>query len=124
MINRRKYPRFELKLDAKYEILSSMEALEHCSIMNMSAEGVCFESETKIGAGSRVKLEVDLGDKMLPVFLFGEIMWSQELKSKDPKKKRFINGVRLMQVPKSDEARFLKYYCDRMVEKLSGYLKM
>ena len=123
MIDRRKYPRFTLKLDAKYEILNSEEALKYCSIRNVSAEGVCFESEEKIGAGSHVKLEVDLGDKMPPVFLFGEIMWSQKVKSKDPKGKA-LNGVRLMQVPKSDEARFLKYYCDRMVEKLSGYLKM
>ena len=123
MIDRRKYPRFTLKLDAKYEILNSEEELKYCSVRNVSAEGVCFESEEKIGTGSHVKLEVNLGDKMPPVFLFGEIMWSQEVKSKDPKSK-VVNGVRLMQVPKSDEARFLKYYCDRMVEKLSGYLKM
>jgi len=123
MIDRRKYPRFTLKLDAKYEILSLKEALKCCSITNVSAEGVCFEAEEKIGTGSNVKLEVDLGDKKSPVFLFGEIMWSQELRSKGPKKK-VLNGVRLMQVPKTDEARVLKYYCDRMVEKLSGYLKM
>ena len=119
-MDKRRYPRFELKVDAKYNILSSEETLKGGMTRNMSAEGICFESEERITPGSHVNLEVNLGDKMEPVSLLGEVRWSQEL----VKQKKFINGVKLIEVPKTDEARFLKYYCDRMVEKLSGYLKM
>ena len=63
-----------------------------------------------MGSGSHVELEVDLRDKMPPVSLFGEIRWSQELKASGPKKKKFLNGVKLVNIAQSDEGRFLRYY--------------
>ena len=124
MINRRKYPRFELKVEAKYKILRAEEAFKSARTRNVSAEGLCFESEDRIGIGRHVELEVDLKDKMSPVLLFGEVRWTEEFKDPKSKKKKFMNGIKLIDVPQSDEGRFLKYYCDRMVEKLSGYLEM
>ena len=123
-MEKRKYPRFELKMSAEYSTLSAEEALSQGRTVNISAEGLCFESNEKITIGSRVKLKVDLKDKMPPIVLFGEIRWFQELKGPDLKNKRYINGIKLIDIHKTDEGRFLKYYCDKMVEKLSGYLKM
>jgi hypothetical protein len=124
MIERRKYPRFELKLDAKYKIMNSEEILKYGRTRNVSAEGLCFESDEILRPGVLVELEVDLKDKLPPVYLIGEIRWSQESRESGPKQKKFVNGVKLIDMPKSDEGRFLKYYCDRMVEKLSGYLNI
>ena len=120
MIERRKYPRFELKLDAKYKVMTDEEVYKLGKTRNISAEGICFESDEKLDKRVHVNLEVDLGDSSSPVSIIGEIRWSKEMKDA---KKRYVNGVKLINVPESDEARFLKYYCDRMVEKLSGYLK-
>ena len=121
MLERRKYPRFELKVNAKYKVMSDEEVFNLGMTKNVSAEGICFESNERLDKGTHVKLEVDLGDKMRPVSLVGEIRWFKEIKAPE---KRYVNGVKLLDMPKSDEGRFLKYYCDRMVEKLSGYLKM
>lgn len=123
-MERRKYPRFELKVIAEYRVLTLEEALRVTRTRNISAEGLCFESDEKISAGTRVELKVDLGDKMPPVSLFGEVKWSQETREPGLRQKKFLNGVRLIDMPESDEGRFLKYYCDRMVEKLGNYLKM
>lgn len=124
MNERRKYPRFELKLNAKYIIMNSRDVYKAGRTKDVSAEGICFESEKPFNKGEYVNLEVDLGDRMSPVSLVGEIRWSQEIKSPESRGKRFINGVKLIDIPKSDEGRFLRYYCDRMVEKLADYLKM
>lgn len=124
MAERRIYPRFELKVDAKYRVLSSKKVFKFGETRNISADGICFEADRKLETGSQISLEVKLGDNQTPIFLIGEVKWSQELKTKDPEEKRFINGVKLIDIPKSDEGRFLKYYCDRMVEKLAAYLKM
>ena len=121
MLERRKYPRFELKVNAKYKLMSDEEVFKLATTKNISAEGLCFESQEKLNKGSHVNLEVDLGDKMPPVSLIGEIRWVKEIKTPE---KSYVNGLKLIDIPKSDEGRFLKYYCDRMVEKLSGYLKM
>ena len=124
MAERRKYPRFELKMNAKYKLKEQKGAFEAGKTRNISAEGLCFESDKKLDIGTCVNLEVDLEDGEKIISLFGEIRWSSAIKSPDSKKTRYLNGVKLIDIPKSDEGRFLKYYCDRMVEKLSGYLKM
>ena len=123
MIERRKYPRFQLIVDANYKTINA-NLFKQGKTRNISAEGLCFESKEKFDIGTQVSLEVDLGDNMSPVNLVGEIRWSQEAKGRYPEKKRFVNGVRLIDIAKSDENRFLKYYCTKMVEKLSGYLNM
>ena len=120
MIERRKYPRFELKLEAKYKVMSDEEIHKLGRTRNISAEGICFESEEKLDEGVHVELKVDLGDNRPPVSIIGEIRWFKEMKDA---KKKYISGLKLIDIPKSDEGRFLKYYCDRMVEKLSDYLK-
>lgn len=124
MIERRKYPRFKLKVDAKYRIIDSEEAWKHAGTRNISAEGLCFEAGEKLNAGTHVELEVDLKDDGPAVCIIGEIRWSSELKRPEGEEKAFLNGVHLINIPVSDESRFLKYYCDKMVQKLSAYLKI
>jgi len=124
VIEKRKYPRFELKVNAKYRVISCDEAWRHASTRNISAEGLCFEAGEKLNTGTHVELEVDLEDNELSARLVGEIKWSSEIKGPKGKEKIFLNGMNLINIPASDESRFLKYYCDKMVQKLSGYLKI
>ena len=118
---RRKYPRFEINLDAKYKILDYEQVFQFTRTRNISAEGVCFESGETLKPGIYVQLEVDLKDTNPPVSIVAEIRWVTE--AKDAKDKKYINGVKIISMPGADEARFLKYYCNVMIEKLSAYLK-
>jgi hypothetical protein len=118
---RRKYPRIELNLDAKYKVLDYEQVFQFTKTQNISAEGVCFESADLLKCGVFVQLEVDLKDACAPVSMVAEIRWVGDIKPN--KDKKYINGVKIMNMPAKDEARFLKYYCDKIVEKLSAYLK-
>ena len=118
---RRKYPRVELKLDAKYKVLDYEQVFQFTKTQNISAEGVCFESMDFLKPGVFVQLEVDLKDTCAPVSMIAEIRWTEDPKLN--KDKKYINGVKIMSMPANDEVRFLKYYCDKIVEKLSAYLK-
>ena len=121
-MERRRYPRFELKVDARYKVLDLKELPSVSRTLNISAEGLCFESAKPLKPGSYVNLEISLGDKIEPVKLVGEIRWSSEIKASGKTEKKVLNGVKLVNMQKSDEGRFLKYYCDKMIEKLSHYL--
>lgn len=123
MVERRKYPRFQLVVNASYKILDS-STFKPGKTRDISAEGVCFESQEDFKVGTYVALEIDLEDNMPPINLAGRIRWSQEMRITEVKEKRFINGVELIDIAKSDEGRFLKYYCGKMVDKLSEYLKI
>ncbi|MFH1854365.1 MAG: PilZ domain-containing protein [Candidatus Omnitrophota bacterium] len=122
-MERRKYPRFELKIDAMYNVMSSKELPLVSKTENISAEGICFESDKALKTGTHVNLEIDLKDKSKPVNLTGKIKWSHEIKTPGISEKKFLNGVKLINVSKTDEGRFLKYYCGKIVEKLSDYLE-
>jgi len=117
---KRKYPRIELNLVAKYKVIECEQLFQYTNTQNISAEGVCFESDEPLKPGVYVQLEVDIQDNFPPVTMVAEIKWTGEAHNKDNK---HVNGVKIISMPAKDEVRFLKYYCDRIVEKLSAYLK-
>jgi len=118
---RRRYPRIELNLDAKYKVLDYEQAFQFTKTQNISAEGVCFKSCDFLKPGIFVQLDVGLKDNNPPVSMVAEIRWAEDTKPDGDKK--YINGVKIISMPAKDEVRFLKYYCAKMVEKLSAYLK-
>ena len=117
---RRKYPRVELRLSAKYKVLDYEEAFKFTRTENISAEGLSFESNEPLKPGVYVQLEVDLEDNKPPVSMVAEIRWMGGMRF--DKSKKYINGVKIISMPLKDEPRFLKYYCDKIVEMLSSYL--
>ena len=123
-MERRRYPRFELKVSAKFKAADKKHAFEAGHTKNISAEGLCFESDKKLDAGTYVDIEMDLQDNKGLVGVTGEVRWSEQVTDPSTRKKKYINGIKLLNISGSDEGRFLKYYCDKMVEKLSNYLKM
>jgi c-di-GMP-binding flagellar brake protein YcgR len=118
---RRKYPRIELRLSAKYKVLDYEQVFQFTRTENISAEGLAFTSSELLKLGVYVQLEVDLEDNNPPISIVAEIRWIEDIGI--DKNKKYINGVKIISMPLKDEARFLKYYCDKIVEKLSGYLK-
>ena len=118
---KRKYPRIELNLVAKYKLLDYGQLSQYTNTQNLSAEGVCFESNEPLKPGVYVQLEVDIQDNFPPISMVVEIKWAGDMAH--DKDKKHINGVKIISMPPKDEVRFLKYYCDRIIEKLSTYLK-
>lgn len=118
---RRKYPRIELKLNAKYKVLDYDQIFQFTRTHNISAEGLCFETAEQLKPGIYTQLEVDLEDCNPPISMVVEIRWIADAALN--KEKKHINGVKIMSMPVKDETRFLKYYCDKIVEKLSAYLE-
>ncbi len=118
---RRRYPRIEVRLDAKYKVLDYEQVFQFTNTHNISTEGICFASEELLKPGVYVQLEVDIMDDNPPVSMVAEIRWSGDRKAGPDK--RYLNGVKIVSMPLNDEARFLRYYCDRIVEKLSAYIK-
>ncbi len=118
---RRKYPRIELKLNTKYKVLDYEQVFQFTRTHNISAEGVAFGSNEFLRPGIYVQIEVDLEDDNPPISMVAEIRWADSVTI--DKDKKYINGVKIVSMPVKDEARFLKYYCGKIVEKLSGYLK-
>jgi ribosomal protein S1 len=118
---KRKYPRIELNLVAKYKVIEYEQLFQYTKTQNISAEGVCFESDEHLKLGLYVQLEVDIQDNFPPISMVAEIRWIGDIAPS--KGKRYVNGVKIISMPTKDEVRFLKYYCDRIIEKLSAYLK-
>ncbi len=118
---KRKYPRIELRLVAKYKVLDYEQVFQFTRTENISAEGLSFASSELLKPGIYVQLEVDLEDANPPISIVAEIRWVGGIGM--DKNKKYINGVKIINMPLKDEARFLKYYCDKIIEKLSGYLK-
>jgi len=118
---KRKYPRIELRLAAKYKVLDYEQAFKFTETRNISAEGLCFESEECLKPGVFVQLDVDLEDANHPVSMVAEIRWVCEVKP--DKERQYLNGVKIISMHGVDEARFLKYYCNKLTEKLSHYLE-
>ena len=52
MIEKRKYPRFQLNVNASYKAISSND-LKLGKTRNISAEGLCFESHEKFNIGTQ-----------------------------------------------------------------------
>ena len=118
---RRRYPRIKLTLDAKYKVLDYEQVYQFTKTRDISAEGVCFESHELLKPGIFVQLEVDIKDACPPISMVAEIRWVGDTGSNEGKK--YINGVKIINMPAKDEIRFLKYYCGIIAEKLSTYIK-
>ncbi len=127
-VDRRKYVR--LSLEAKVHCHLQVQRKERGASKkfsgiskNISVEGICFTSEKKIKANSKLVLEIWLPFESNPLHLEGEVKWSH-LSRPEENKGMFDTGVKLFTIDKSDEDRFIEYVCDKMTERLSRYLHL
>ena len=66
---------------------------------NVGPEGLCFVSEQKLNREDILALEVYLpGDDDNPIYMLGEVRWSEEIKNSPGPKKKFTTGVKLYAV--------------------------
>ena len=66
---------------------------------NVSSEGLCFVSNKKLQKEDILSLEVYLpGDDDHPIYMLGEVRWSEEVKGEKDSSQKFTTGVKLLTV--------------------------
>ncbi|MDD5618726.1 MAG: PilZ domain-containing protein [Candidatus Omnitrophica bacterium] len=125
MNEKRKYPRFDTAARIHFKKLTDIDHLQEGFIKNVSAEGFCFSSKESLKPGDILEVAITEKDiEEAPICIQGQVAWSE----KDPAPKdggtAFLNGVKVLSVRKSDEARFVMLYCERMLAELKSFLHL
>ncbi len=129
IIERRKFVRLDLDTKVNFQIkeVEGEQVLAEQTqgrVKNISVEGVCFSTNIKLKPNTKIELEVMLPESKDKVKLTGEVAWSSSLQSKDSDKQMYDTGVKIYNIEKSDENKFLVYVCDKMTKQLNQYLHL
>ncbi|MDP8259887.1 MAG: PilZ domain-containing protein [Candidatus Gygaella obscura] len=129
IIERRKFVRLDLdaKVDFQIKEVEGEQVLSEKTqgrVKNISVEGVCFSAKTQLKPESKIELEVILPENKDKVKLKGEVAWSTPLESNGSEKGLFDIGIKIHNIEKSDENKFLVYVCDKMTKQLNKYLHL
>jgi hypothetical protein len=89
--NRRKYPRFETQLKARFVSAESQRGGENCTIIDFSHKGMRAEIYTseEINFGTNVLLEVFIPRELDPIHVKGTIKWVKQTEN------GFVSGIEL-----------------------------
>jgi len=127
MQDKRKYPRFDVAAKISFEKVRTIgddTGTKEAFVKNISAEGFCFSSKEELKSGDI--LEVQIAEKDIegsPICIKGQVVWSdKDSEAKDCQP--FLTGVKVLGVRKTDEARFIMLYCERMLIELKSFLRM
>jgi CheY-like chemotaxis protein len=109
MSEKRTYPRFSVQLGAQYRTLRSPADPLRVTVMDISAEGMRFLSQDLFDIGQVLELHValDSDDKMT---FKVEVMWITRAEEGG-----YSTGVKIVDSARGDQARFIRYYCEKML---------
>jgi hypothetical protein len=127
MKEKRKYPRFDVVAKLKIKKSSGDTSQEEAFVKNISAEGFCFYSKDELKTGEQLEIDItELQIDEAPICVKGEVVWSYKNPDLEDTqyKDYFLNGVRVLGVRKTDEARFAMLYCERMLAELKSFLRL
>ncbi|MDD5174572.1 MAG: PilZ domain-containing protein [Candidatus Omnitrophota bacterium] len=106
MIERRKFVRFDMIMNALCEI--GLGIKRAYKIGNISKEGAMLLLDTPLNQGSELNLSVDVPGDNVPIFLSCSVAW-QKVSMVEPKKKVYETGVKFTRIDSFDKGRFLEY---------------
>jgi hypothetical protein len=94
---------FELKTKVEFQLIDKEKhtalSEKHSAVSrNVSAEGLCFTSNVKLMKGDVLSLEVYLPSQDTPIYMEGEVRWSQETPLSKSDKKKFSTGIKILNV--------------------------
>jgi hypothetical protein len=109
MDERRKYIRFPVTLQARYEERSGGGGWKECSVIDISREGmgISIYSREEIGTGTGLRMEITVPVKQEPVVMEGVLMWLRELH--DDPHFNYIGGVRISSITAEDKWALMDY---------------
>ena len=108
MDDRRKYIRFPVTLQARYEERSG-DGWKECSVIDISREGmgISIYSREAITTGTALRMEISVPVTNEPVAMEGVLMWIRELHN-DPHF-NYIGGVRISSITAEDKWVLMDY---------------
>jgi len=108
MDERRKYIRFPVKLNARYEEKNGGNWKE-CSVIDISREGmgISIYSREVISAGAGLHMEITVPLRSDAVTMEGVLMWIRELH--DDPLFNYIGGVRISSIMAEDKWALMDY---------------
>ena len=116
MFEKRSYPRFNVQLSALYRTLGVSKEPFHVTVMDVGAEGMCILSEQLFDLGQEMELVIHL-DEDVKVFFRTQVVWVARAGIN-----QYNAGVRIVDGSTNDEIKFIRFYCEKMLE-MSLHLK-
>ena len=117
MEDRRKFLRFPVKIGAYYSKEDSQDWKQHCSVVNISREGmgVTVYLKTKLSLGITLKFMIDIPEREKSVYFTGTLNWIKALKG-DPDY-NYKGGIKLITIDPEDKWSLLDYAYETWKEK-------
>ena len=112
----RRYERYDAELKVFFQLDSKLQARVEYQLVgkdkeqflskryvglskNVSPEGMCFISDQKLQKEDILSLEVYLpGDDENPIYMLGEVRWSEVMAEEGNSVMKFVTGVKLLTV--------------------------
>jgi CheY-like chemotaxis protein len=109
MPEKRIYPRFSVQLSAQYRTLHSPVDPLRVTVMDIGPEGMRFLSQDLFDVGQVLELHVTL-DADEKITFKVEVMWLSRSEEGG-----YCTGVKIVDGARADQARFIRYYCEKML---------
>jgi CheY-like chemotaxis protein len=109
MPEKRIYPRFSVQLGAQYRTLRSPSDPLRVTVMDIAAEGMRFISDELFDVGQILELHVSI-DNNEKISFKVEVMWLTRAEEGG-----YNIGVKIVDGAHGDQAKFIRYYCEKML---------
>ncbi len=109
MPEKRTYPRFSVQLGAQYRALHSPSDPLRVTLMDIGPEGMRFMSEELFDIGQVLELHVAI-DHNEKISFKVEVMWLTRAEEVG-----YNIGVKIVDGDRNDQARFTRYYCEKLL---------
>jgi len=118
--DRRKFIRFPVRTGARYSEENKEDWKQHCSIVNISREGlgVTIYLNKKLSLGCMLKFMLDVPEREKTVSFTGTLNWIKALKE-DPDY-NYKGGIKLITIDPEDKWALLDYAYEAWKEKLEA----
>ena len=115
MKEKRSSQRTPIELAASYGMLDDSNYAQSSSTINISGGGFCIKTDEPYKTGKEIQLSVQLSTKKY-VIIDVKVAWC----SKDPKGKKYLTGVQIIDASGPDFDKFLDFYCDVLKKESQG----
>ena len=113
MQDKRRCKRYEVDLPATFRVREDQKHISFATSLNVSAKGLCVVTKEQLAKGQKVKMQVKLPTKET-LSMNATAVWVRE--SMACSRKEYLVGLEIEDKVTADEARFVKFCADIMLE--------
>ncbi len=117
MNEKRSTHRLDIELPAVIEMEDAKKSLALATTINISGTGVCMLSKQRFNTGQELVLKINLPQEG-QVAIHVKVVWVKEAMNFNTRE--YVAGIRITDAMKFDEAKFIKFYADKLIEFFKG----